>query len=274
MSKCNLRRRLSIALAAATITVGTHVGGSVSHASAYPSPQPPKPTIVLVHGAWADSSSWDGVVARLQHDGYPVDVFPTPLRGLSTDSGYLRDYLAAITGPIVLVGHSYGGAVVTDAATGNGNVKKLVYIDAFAPDQGQRVADLVGPESVLANPNPAQIFSFVPATSMNPDLYVLPPVFVNSVANDIPTYKAQVLAATQRPIAADALREPSSAPAWKTIPSWYEIGTIDKIIPPSAQLAMATTAHAHVVRVRSSHLPMVSEPEAVTRTIEGAATAR
>jgi pimeloyl-ACP methyl ester carboxylesterase len=275
MIKLSARRRRQVLAAGATAIVSASllVASATSSASAHPRPSRPKPTVVLVHGAWADSSSWDGVVARLQRDGYPVDVFPTPLRSLTTDSAYLRDYLSAITGPIVLVGHSYGGAVVTDAATGNPNVKKLVYVDAFAPDQGQAVESLVGPTSVVANPDPTQVFSAVPATSVNPDLYILPGVFRSSVANDIDAARARVLAATQRPIAAGALREASTAPAWKTIPSWYEVGTIDRVIPPSAQGAMAKTAHAHIVEVRSSHLPMVSRPAAVTRTIERAATA-
>jgi pimeloyl-ACP methyl ester carboxylesterase len=276
MIKLSARRRRQVLAAGATaiVSIGLLVASATSSASAHPRPSPPKPTVVLVHGAWADSSSWDGVVARLRRDGYPVDVFPNPLRSLTTDSGYLREYLSAITGPIVLVGHSYGGAVVTDAATGNPNVKELVYIDAFAPDQGQTVQSLVGPTSVVANPDPTQVFSIVPAgTSPTPDLYILPSVFVSSVANDINPARARVLAATQRPITEGALGEASTAPAWKTIPSWYEVGTIDKVIPPSAQLAMAKTAHAHVVEVRSSHLPMISQPAAGTRTIEGAAAA-
>jgi pimeloyl-ACP methyl ester carboxylesterase len=267
-------RRLLAIFAIAAVGAGVLVAVTASGADAHPTPQPPKPTVVLVHGAWADSSSWDGVVRRLQSDGYPVDVFPTPLRDLKNDSDYLKAYLSAVSGPIVLVGHSYGGAVITAAATGNANVKELVYIDAFAPDQGQAVAPLVGPTSVVANPDPTKVFSLVPPTSQDPDLYVLPSVFVSSVANDIPARRANVLAATQRPVAANALSETlKTAPAWKTIPSWYEVGTIDKIIPPAAQLAMAATAHSHVVEVRSSHLPMVSQPKAVTNTIEDAAAA-
>ncbi|WP_241895748.1 alpha/beta fold hydrolase [Jatrophihabitans sp. GAS493] len=258
---------LALGVATAAGLVALTTGG----ADAHPTPRKPKPTVVLVHGAWADSSSWDGVVGRLQSDGYEVDVFPTPLRSLTDDAAYLRVYLTAISGPIVLVGHSYGGAVITDAATGNGNVKELVYIDAFAPDEGQAVNQLVGATSVVANPDPTKVFSFVPATSPNPDLYVLPSVFVSSVANDLPARQARVLAATQRPIAADALKTASTTPAWRSIPSWYEVGTIDKVIPPEAQLAMAATAHSHVVKVRSSHLPMISQPKAVTRTIEAAA---
>jgi pimeloyl-ACP methyl ester carboxylesterase len=268
------RPRSIIAVTAAAVTAaGLIVATTASNATADPSSGPPKPTVVLVHGAWADSSSWDGVVTRLQRDGYPVDVFPTPLRSLTTDVAYLRTYLGAIAGPIVLVGHSYGGAVVTDAATGNANVKELVYVDAFAPDQGQTVAGLVGPGSVVANPDPTQVFSLVPPTSLDPDLYVLPRVFISSVANDIAPPRAAVLAATQRSIAAGALTEKSTAPAWKTIPSWYEVGTIDKVIPPAAQLAMARAAHARIISVRTSHLPMVSRPGAVTKTIECAAAA-
>jgi pimeloyl-ACP methyl ester carboxylesterase len=265
------KKQIGAVITVAIVASGLLASATASGATTHPVSQPPKPTVVLVHGAWADSSSWDHVVERLQSDGYIVDVFPTPLRGLASDSGYLRDYLSAVTGPIVLVGHSYGGAVITDAATGNRNVKELVYIDAFAPDQGQEVSQLVGPTSVVANPDPTKVFTFVPATSPDPDLYVLPSVFTNSVANDIPLAQARVLAATQRPLAAGALREQSTTPAWRTIPSWYEVGTIDQIIPPAAQLAMAKTARARVIEVRTSHLPMVSQPATVTRTIERAA---
>jgi pimeloyl-ACP methyl ester carboxylesterase len=268
------RRRAITAIAAVALVGGALVTSTAASASAHSTPHGPKPTVVLVHGAWADSSSWSGVVVRLQHAGYPVDVFPTPLRGLLSDSTYLREYLGSIDGPIVLVGHSYCGSVVTDAATGNANVKELVYIDAFAPDLGDEAVNLVGPTSVLANPDTAQVFSSVPPTSLDPDLYVLPNVFASAIANDLTAPRADVLAVTQRPIAAAALREQSSDPAWKTIPSWYEVGTIDKVIPPSAQLAMATRAHAHIVEVHSSHLPMISQPGAVARTIQDAAAAR
>jgi pimeloyl-ACP methyl ester carboxylesterase len=233
-------------------------------------------TVVLVHGAWADSSSWSGVVRRLQRDGYAVDVFPTPLRGLATDTAALREYLATIRGPVVLVGHSYGGAVVTDAATGNPSVSALVYVDAFAPDEGQPVAALAGPQSVLANPDPTQVFTFVPAAlppTATTDLYVLAARFPEWFANDLPRRDGAVLAATQRPVTLGALGEPSAAPAWRSIPSWDEIGTLDKVIPPSAQLAMARHAGARIVREPTGHLPMISAPAAVTRTIERAARA-
>lgn len=234
-----------------------------------------KPTVVLVHGAWADSSSWDGVVHILQSHGYTVDVFPTPLRSLTDDADYLRSYLAAIPGPIVLVGHSYGGAVVSAAATGNAAVKALVYVDAFAPEQGEAVLQLAGATSALANPDPTQVFRFVPNTlppTATTDLVVLPSVFPKTFANDLPLWQAKVLAVSQRPVTFGALNEPSPVPAWKTIPSWYEVGTLDKVIPASQQIMMAQRAGSHIVRVASSHLPMVSHPDAVGRLIERAAT--
>jgi pimeloyl-ACP methyl ester carboxylesterase len=267
------RLLISATLGVAAVVVATTAGAAAAHAKPA-APSPPKPTIVLVHGAWADSSSWDGVVKRLQRDHYTVDVFPTPLRSLTTDAAYLRSYLAAITGPIVLVGHSYGGAVVTDAATGNSNVKKLVYLDAFAPAKGESVLQLAGPTSALANPDPTKVFTFVPKTlppTLTTDLYVLPSVFPAAFANDLSPSEGAVLAATQRPVTYGALTEHATVPAWKTIPSWYEVGTIDKVIPAAQQLFMAHRANAHIVTVRTSHLPMVSAPRAVAGTIEAAA---
>lgn len=234
------------------------------------------PTVVLVHGAWADSSSWDGVVGRLLDHGYPVDVFPTPLRSLFDDTAALRTYLAAIKGPIVLVGHSYGGAVVTDAATGNANVKALVYVDAFAPAVGESALQLASATSVLANPDPTKVFNFVPATlppTPTTDLSIIPSFFPSAFANDLPPRRAAVLAVTARPVTYGALTQASTEPAWKTIPSWYEVGTIDRVIPPDQQLMMAKRAHSHIVRVRTSHLPMISQPAALDRLIESAACA-
>lgn len=232
------------------------------------------PTIVLVHGAWADSSSWSGVVERLQHRGYTVRVPPNPLRGLSSDSAYLASYLGAIAGPIVLVGHSYGGAVITNAATGDSDVKALVYIDGFAPDHGETVVQLATarPGSAIGG-DPAKVFDTVPIPGApgDIDLYVKPSVFPNAFANDLPARTAAVLAAVQRPVAFSALVAPSGDPAWKTIPSWYLVGTADNVIPPAEQRVMAERAHAHTMEVRASHLAMVSRPAAVTRLIRKAA---
>jgi pimeloyl-ACP methyl ester carboxylesterase len=242
--------------------------GVAGHAAA-------KPTVVLVHGAWADSSSWDGVVSRLLKDGYPVDVFPTPLRSLSGDADALRDYLDAIAGPVVLVGHSYGGAVITNAATGSTAVKALVYVDAFAPAEGQAVISLPGPDSVLANPVVTDVFDLVPAGAPTDttDFYITKALFPSAFANDLPASRGRVLAVTQRPVTYGALIEPSGAPAWQTIPSWYEVGTKDKVIPASAQRAMAASIKAHVTFSPTGHLPMLSRPDDVTGTIESAVRA-
>jgi pimeloyl-ACP methyl ester carboxylesterase len=234
-----------------------------------------RPTVVLVHGAWADGSSWTKVVLELQHDGYTVRVPPNPLRSLPDDSDTIRDFLFTIPGPIVLVGHSYGGAVITNAATGNPAVKALVYVDAFAPDEGETVLPLAGPDSALAV-DPTTVFDFVPypnAPDGDVDLYLKQDTFVNSFANGVPTREALALYATQRPLALSAGSEPSGVPAWKTIPSWYLLGTRDLIIPPSAQQFMAERAGSTIVKVRAGHLSLVSDPGAVTRLIEKAAKA-
>jgi pimeloyl-ACP methyl ester carboxylesterase len=247
--------------------------GASADAAASATHRAPKPTIVLVHGAWADGSSWNGVVERPQHDGYPGRVPPNPLRSLPTDSATIASFLATISGPIILVGHSYGGAVITNAATGNPNVKALVYVDAFAPDQGETVLPLAGSGSALAV-DPTTVFDFVPypgAPAGDVDLYIKQKVFLNSFANGVPTKTAKLLYAAQRPFAFSAGNEPSGVPAWKTIPSWYVLGTADKIITPAQQLLMAQRAKATIVRVNAGHLSMVSHPSAVTDVIIKAA---
>jgi pimeloyl-ACP methyl ester carboxylesterase len=257
---------VAISATSASAGEGTSAPGR-GQSEAHPPKQ--KPTVVLVHGAWADSGSWAEVVARLQRDGYPVSVFPTPLQSLAGDSAALRDFLGAITGPVFLVGLSYGGAVVTDAATGNANVRALVYLDAFAPAAGHPVLGYVDPSSFVAR-DPNEIFTIIGATAQ---VYIKPGLFPGAFANDLPAARATVLAASQRPIAFGALTELSTSPAWATIPSWYEVGTLDKVIPSAAQTAMATAAGAHIVTARTGHLPMMSQPETVVRTIETAAIA-
>jgi pimeloyl-ACP methyl ester carboxylesterase len=241
--------------------------------------EPQKPTIVLVHGAWADSSSWSGEIARLQYDGYPVVAAPNPLRGLSSDSATLADFLAKISGPIVLVGHSYGGAVITDAGTGNPNVKALVYDDAYIPAQGENITTLSTSASALAPAatKPTSVFKLVPdpgAPAGVADTYLLPDVFFTDFATDVPHSQAAVLEAEQSPTSLVALAEPlSTTPAWQTIPSWDIVGTQDKIIPEAAQLSMAKRANAHVTLVKSSHVSLISHPGLVTSVIETAAKA-
>lgn len=237
----------------------------------------PKPSIVLVHGAWADGSSWSGVIQRLQEQGYTVYAPPNPLRGLTSDSAYIANFLQSVSGPIILVGHSYGGAVITNAATGNPNVKALVYIDAFAPDQGESLASLSsvppppGQSPSCLSGDPTQVFNFVPLTGGDVDLYVKPSLFPSCFANDLPPNEGAVLASTQRAFALSSLGQTSGVPAWKTIPSFYLVGTMDKVIPPFAQLFMAQRANATIVEVRGSHLVMISHPEAVVDLINQAA---
>jgi len=230
----------------------------------------PKPSIVLVHGAWADSSSWDALVSRLQRDGYTVYVPPNPLLGLRYDSAFIRDFLHTISGPIIVVGHSYGGAVITNAATGDKQVKALVYVDAFAPAQGQTIGQLVTahpgscvlpPANVIAQPYPG-------APKGTVDVYIKQSVFPSCMANGLPAREARVLAATQRPLTSLALTQKSGPPAWKTIPSWAVIGTADHAIPPAELLAMARQAHAHITMAPGApHLSMISNPGLVTAVI-------
>jgi pimeloyl-ACP methyl ester carboxylesterase len=255
-----------LGLAVAGLVAGSTAVAAASTGSSHPTP---KPTILLVHGAWADGSSWDGVVTRLQHDGYTVDVPPNPLRGVASDSAYLTSYLATISGPIVLVGHSYGGFVTTNAATGNKNVKALVYVDAYIPAQGDTINSINAqfPGSQLA----PTALNFVPSAGGVVDAYVKPALFGSILGNDLPAKQDAELAATQRPIAASTLADVSGAPAWTSIPSWDIIGTKDHAIPPAAQEFMAKRAHANVTTIKASHLSLISQPAKVDSVIEEAA---
>jgi pimeloyl-ACP methyl ester carboxylesterase len=232
----------------------------------------PRLTIVLVHGAWANSGSWNGVAQRLQADGYTVDVPSNPLQGLAYDPVYLADFLKSISGPIVLVGHSYGGAIITNAATGDKQVKALVYVDAFAPDQGQTIGDLVSsvPGSCVVAKDPTTLFNLATypgAPSGVYDAYYKQSLFPACFANGLPLAQARVLAATAEPLSTIALTQKSGVPAWKTIPSWAVVGTADRVILPAVQLAMAEHAHAHITKVHAPHLSMISDPGVVTQVI-------
>jgi len=234
------------------------------------------PTIVLIHGAFGDGSSWRPVFDRLVGDGHTVLAPPNPLRGLPYDTSYTASLIDQVDGPIVLVGHSYGGAVITNAATGAANVRALVYIDAFAPDQGEAVTPLAGPDSALAVADPTTVFTLVPPTlppTPATDLYLKESTFVRSFANGIPARDARMLAATQRPATVGALNEPSGVPAWRTIPSWYLIGSEDLIIPPTAEKAMAERAGSTISSFHAGHLGLISDPASVARIIERAAKA-
>ncbi|MEV6273176.1 alpha/beta hydrolase [Kribbella sp. NPDC051936] len=231
-----------------------------------------KPTIVFVHGAFADSSGWNAVAGRLLDAGYPVLAFSNPLRGPLADGAYLRDFLATIEGPIVLVGHSYGGAVITNAATGNPNVKSLVYVAAYAPDEGESVAaaNTLGgghtqvTEHLVLRP-------FRGAAEGDADAYIDPAYFHQLFAQDLPQATTRFMAATQRPGALASLVTPSGPPAWKTIPSWYLVANQDRIIPPEAERAMAARAGSTVVQINSSHVAMMSNPDIVAKLIRDAA---
>ena len=227
---------------------------------------------MLVHGDWADGSSWSAVIPRLQRQGYTVVAPPNQLRGASVDDPYLASYLQTISGPIILVGLSYGGFVITNAAKGNANAKALVYIDAFIPDAKQTLADLSSPESCL---DPATAFNVVPFSG-GVDLYLrIPPNppytgFNQCFANGVPPNQAAVLSAVQRPAAAAQLGEPSGPPAWADIPSWSLIGTEDHAVPPSLQEQMSTNAGAHISYVKAGHLGLITRPNAVVRVIDQA----
>jgi pimeloyl-ACP methyl ester carboxylesterase len=231
---------------------------------------------VLVHGAWADSGSWNAVIRRLQRAGYTMDAPPNPLQGLSYDTATIAEYLHTITGPIVLVGHSYGGMVITNAATGDSQVKALVYDDAYLPAQGETLEGLTTAGSCFAVSDLSTVFNFVPfpgAPSGVADAYVKQSVFPGCFANGLPASEGAVLAATQRPLASSTFADQSGVPAWKTIPSWDVIGTADHIVTPAEQLFMAKRAHAHITEIDAPHLSMISDPGVVARVIIQAAQA-
>jgi pimeloyl-ACP methyl ester carboxylesterase len=261
-------------IAALTITIATSQSQAKTQTG---TANASRPTVVLVHGAWANSASWSGVIERLQSKGYTVDAPPNPLRSLKGDAATIADFLKTINGPIVLVGHSYGGAVITNAARGNRNVKALVYVDAFAPAKGETTLGLDSskPGSALGA-GPAKVFNLVPfpgAKKGDALAYVKPSVFEQAFANGLPAKQGAVLAATQSPVAFSAVTAPSGTPAWKTVPSWYVLGTIDKAIPPAIQQSMAQRIHAHITRVRAGHLSMIAAPGVVAKVITAAAKA-
>lgn len=233
----------------------------------------PKPTIVLVHGAFADSSSWNKVIRILERDGYSVVAVANPLRSVHGDAAYVSDVLASIPTPVVLVGHSYGGSVISEAANGRPNVKALVYVAAFAPEAGETAAQLSGkfPGSTLG----PTLAPPVPLSGGGNDLYIQQDEFPAQFAADVPEAEAKLMAAGQRPITEAALNEASTSGAWKTVPSWFVYGSADRNIPPSASAFMAQRAHARetVAIEGGSHVVMVSHPDTVTTVIKNAAGA-
>jgi len=261
------RKSLMIKLVAALAGLVTLCGC----ASAQPSREPKATTVVLVHGAFAESASWDGVITKLERDGYGVVAVANPLRGVQTDAEYVGRVVASINGPVVLVGHSYGGSVISDPAAATANVKSLVFVAAFAPDAGETAADLAGrfPGSTLGQ----ALAPPVPLPGGGHDLYINQEKFPAQFAADVPEAEAARMAATQRPIRESALNEPERAPSWKHLPSWFVYGTADRNIPPEAHAFMAERARSRGTQVvdGASHVLMISHPDNVAAVIEAAA---
>jgi len=233
---------------------------------------PVSTTVVLVHGAFADAGSWLPVIERLLAAGVPVRAPAVPLRGLDSDSAYIASAIAQIPGPVLAVGHSYGGAVISNAATQATNVKGLVLVSGFAPEEGEALSEVEGTsrDSALG---PALIQSEFPTgvgdeTAI--ELYVDPAKFPAVFGADLPIAQANAFGASQRPIAASAFDEKSGPPAWKHLPTWSVVATGDKAAGSDVILSMARRANAETIELEGSHLIMVSQPEPVTNVILGA----
>ena len=229
----------------------------------------PRPTVVLVHGDWADGSSWASVIERLQDKGFTVVAPPNLLRGPVVDSAYLASYLQTVSGPVVLVAHSYGGFAITNAATGNTNVKALVYIDSFLPEQGETAGGLVERGGSCVNEDALNPVPFDGGLDLylRWDANLSYPGFMRCFANGVMPTKAAMLAAVQRPASAAQFVEPSGPPAWKTTPSWSLIGTLDQVIPRALQEEMSSRAGANISRVKAGHLTPITHPGDVTQVI-------
>jgi pimeloyl-ACP methyl ester carboxylesterase len=226
----------------------------------------PRPNVVLVHGAWADGSSWSSVIEALQADGYHVTAPQFPLTSLADDVARLRHVLALQDGPTVIAGHSYGGQVMTALGTDAANVVGLVYVAAFGIDEGESLGGLLsqGP------PTPALAHQFIDNEGF---VWLTEDDFVNHFAGDVDPVKAEVLYAVQQPLAASAFSEVMTVPAWKFLPSWYLVSKDDQALPPDAQRAFAKRMNATAVEVPSGHLAMVSHPAEVVKLTETAAEA-
>lgn len=232
-----------------------------------------KPVVVLVHGAFADASSWNGVLRRLESDGLRAIAAANPLRSLAGDADYIGRLLASIAAPVVLVGHSYGGSVISEAAAAHANVKALVYVAGFAPEVGEASFALTDkfPGATLGQ----ALAPSVKLADGGEDLYIQIDKFPAQFAADVPQAAARLMAAGQRPITKAAGEETAAHAAWKALPSWFIYGDGDKNIPPQAHAFMAQRARSRqtVVIKGASHVVMVSNPDAVASLIESAALA-
>ncbi|MET0477438.1 MAG: alpha/beta hydrolase [Actinomycetota bacterium] len=237
-------------------------------ATAQPSAQPGlQPTVVLVHGAFADASSWNGVIERLQQQGCTVVAPANPLRGVATDSAYLASVVNQLDGPVLLVGHSYGGAVITNAAATG--VVGLVFVAAFAPDEGERLGDVEASskDSVLNSALVQRQYPTGQGTETATEFAIDPALFREAFAADLPTEQTAVMAATQRPVAASAFTDVSGPPAWKTLPSWAVVATGDKAAGSDVVRSMAQRAGADILEVEGAHVIMISQPQVVADLI-------
>ncbi len=228
------------------------------------------PTIVLVHGAWADATGFDAEIRALRDRGYSAIGFGNPLRDLAGDAAYLAEFLRTLTGPIVLVGHSYGGNVISTAAIGNEQVQALVYFNGWMCDVGESQQQLLERfAGSLVGPSIRPVPFTNPDGSEGTDLYLAPEAFREAFAADVDPETAAVMAAAQRPYAAAAFAAtPSAPPAWNALPCWYLLGTEDKAIPPELQRFMAERANAAIVEVPASHVSFVSQPERDLRRLQ------
>jgi pimeloyl-ACP methyl ester carboxylesterase len=230
---------------------------------------PSRPTVVLVHGAFADASSWTGVIERLQAQGVTATAPANPLRGIAIDSAYLASMLSQIPGPVLAVGHSYGGAVITNAASTAKNVVGLVYVAAFAPDEGERLGEVEGgsKDSVLSSALVPFQYPTGQGTETATEFAINPARLQEVFAADLPATQAAVMAATQRPIAELAFSEPNGPPAWKSLPSWAVVASGDKAAGTDVIRSMAQRAKATMTEVEGSHVIMISQPQAVVDVI-------
>lgn len=258
--------RRALVLAASVLLLAT--GATAATASTDKHPTQPKPTIVLVHGAFADGSSWNKVTEKLQRDGYSVVVPANPLRGVASDTSYLTGVLAGISGPKVLVGHSYGGAIITQLAS-TPDIKALVYVGAFIPQAGETVGELNAkyPGSEIG-PDTTNTITYAGGV----DLAMRPESFRTVFADDLPRREQSLLGASQRPIASSAFTEKIAKSAPAALPKYAIVPTRDRAIAPAGELWMAQRAGAKIVKVEgASHLVMISQPTPVTKLIEKAA---
>ena len=234
---------------------------------------PNTPTVVLVHGGFADASFWAPVIKDLQARGLPVLAPPNPLRGLAHDAEYVASYVNQIDGPVLLVGHSYGGAVISVAGTSTPNAVGLVYVAAFALDEGESFGEIFGRFGDTPLVGAVRPSSYpLPNGGTTVELTIAPELYREAFAADLPTEVTDVLAVSQRPFAA-IFEDRAQAAAWKTLPSWAVVATSDRAIPPDAERHMAQRAGAQTIEIDASHSIALSQPKAVAELIQTAVDA-